>query len=391
MRHVKRRGSFARHLSAVMVLGLVLTACGGGDDGDEAAPDETDATAGEAAGDENEPDPDSQASETEPADDGEVASFYEGETFNIIVGFSAGGGYDTYARTIAPHIGDHIPGQPDVIVENMTGAGSLVAANQLASALPSDGTHMGHFIGGLLLGQVLGNPAAQFEAREFNYIGAAVADTTTCVVRTDAGVDTLADLRDREEPLVFGGVGTGSNTDDVPNTLKEFFDLNLELVSGYGGTADIRVAMEQGEVDAGCWAWESQRVILEEELESGALKPIAQAGDEPHPDNPDVPLFQDLAENEQEQQIISAAIDAPALFARPFVMHPDVPQERVQASRQAFADTMQDEAFLERAEGSNLAIDPVSGERLQELVESLYELPDDLKADLAQVFVPDQG
>lgn len=390
MQHITRRGRVARHVAAAAVLGLVLTACGS---------DETEPTAdGEGAATTTEADASPAAGEgdvTTSDDDGEgnadVASFYDGNTFHIVVGFSAGGGYDTYARTIAAHIGDHIPGNPNVIVENLTGAGSLVSANQLYTTLPSDGTYTGHFIGGLLLGQVLGNPAAQFEAGDFNFIGAAVADTTTCVVRTDAGVDSLADLRDREDPLVFGGVGTGSNTDDVPNTLREFFGLNLELVSGYEGTSDIRVALERGEVDAGCWAWESQRVILEEELAAGDLKPIAQAGDEPHPDNPDVPLFQELAENEQERQIISAAIDAPAQFARPFVMAPDVPQERVAAIRQAFMETMEDDAFLERAEGSNIAIDPISGQELQDLVDSLYELPEDLKADLAEVFVPDMG
>lgn len=388
MRHISRRGRIARHVAAVAVLALALTACGSdgsnADGGGDATTQEDQAAADGNGG-----------TDSENADGGtgeaDVADFYEGSTFNVVVGFSAGGGYDTYARTIAAHIGDHIPGNPNVIVENLTGAGSLVSANQVYTSLPSDGTHMGHFIGGLLLGQVLGNPAAQFEAREFNFIGAAVADTTTCVVRTDAGVDSLADLRDREEPLVFGGVGTGSNTDDVPNTLKQFFGLNLELVSGYAGTSDIRVALEQGEVDAGCWAWESQRVILEEELASGDLKPIAQAGDKPHPDNPDVPLFRDLAETEEEEQIISAAIDAPAQFARPFVMAPDVPQERVAAIRQAFSDTMNDEAFLQRAEKSNIAIDPISGQELQDLVESLYSLPEDLKADLAEVFVPDMG
>lgn len=388
MAHSKRRTRTVRTLSAAAALGFALTACGGDDGGSGDEPAGDDAAAEDDGGDDAAAE---DGGDDAGASDEEIASFYEGENFTVIVGFSAGGGYDTYARTIAAHLGDHIPGNPNVIVENLTGAGSLVAANQLFTSLPSDGTHMGHFIGPLLLGQVLGNPAAQFEANEFNYIGAAVADTTTCVVRSDAGVENLEDLRDRDEPLVFGGVGTGSNTDDVPNTLREFFDLNIELVTGYEGTADIRVAMEQGEVDAGCWAWESQRVMLEEELEAGDLIPFAQAGEEPHPDNPDVPLFRDLAEDDQELQIVEAAIDAPALFARPFVMHPETPEDRVEAVRQAFADTMEDEAFLERAEEANIAIDPISGEELAGLVDSLYELDEDLTADLAEVFVPDQG
>lgn len=388
MRSSIRRGRALRTTAAVAAAALILAACGG-DDADEPAADTTTEEADEPEADEPEADePEADEPDADAADD--LAEFFAGETVTIVVGFSAGGGYDTYARTIAAHLGDHIPGNPNVIVENVTGAASLVAANQLFTTLPSDGTVMGHFIGPLLLGQVLGNPAAQFEARDFNFVGAAVADTTTCVVRADAGVTNLDQLRDRAEPLIFGGVGTGSNTDDVPNTLREFFGLNLELVTGYGGTADIRVAMEQGEVDAGCWAWESQRVILAEELEAGLLIPLAQAGTEPHPDNPDVPLFRDLAQDDRDEQIIAAAIDAPALFARPFAMHPDVPADRVAAMQQAFADTMQDPAFLARAEDSNIAIDPISAADLQSLVDSLYDLPEDLRADLALVFVPEQ-
>ena len=387
MRSTMRRGRGLRVAAVAVAAAFLLAACGGEEAVEEPATEDTDAEEPDDTDDEV----DEETEEEEAAgDDDELAEFYADETFTIVVGFSAGGGYDTYARTIAAHLGDHIPGNPNVIVENLTGAASLVSANQLFTTLPSDGTVMGHFIGPLLLGQVLGNPAAQFEAREFNFVGAAVADTTTCVVRADAGVDNLEQLRDRDEPLVFGGVGTGSNTDDVPNTLIEFFDLNINLVTGYDGTADIRVAMEQGEVDAGCWAWESQRVILAEELESGFLIPLAQAGTEPHPDNPDVPLFRDLAQDERDEQIISAAIDSPALFARPFAMHPDAPADRVAAIQRAFAATMEDPAFLERAEESNIAIDPISAEELQSLVEALYDLPEDLAADLAEVFIPEQ-
>ena len=323
-----------------------------------------------------------------PFDEAEIAAFYAGKTFQVLVGFSAGGGYDTYARTVAEFLGDHIPGNPTVIVENIAGAGSLILANQLATTLPSDGTALGHFGGGLLIGQVLGNPAALFESSDFNYIGAAVADTTTCVVRADRGVTDLAQLRDRAEPLVFGGTAPSVNTDDVPNTLSSLLGLNVQLVTGYGGTADIRLAMESGEVDAGCWAWESQRTVVREELASGFLIPIAQAGDTPHPDNPNVPLFLDLATNDDERQIINAAVNGPALFARPFAMHPDTPADRVAAIRAAFELTMNDPRFLERAASANLVIDPVSADRLTSLVGGLYELSAERRAELAEVFIP---
>ncbi len=376
-----RRTRSLRALAAPLAVGLLITACGGSEPAAAPAP----ATAPAPA-----PAPEPEAEGTALFDEEEIAAFYSGETFRVIVGFSPGGGYDTYARAIAEHLGKHIPGNPTVIVENLTGAGSLVSANQLFSTLPSDGTVMGHFIGGLLIGQVLGNPAALFESRDFNFVGAAVADTTTCVARADSGVTDLAQLRDRAEPLIFGGTGTGANTDDVPNTLSTFLGLNLSLVTGYAGTADVRLAMETGEVDAGCWAWESQRSVLADELASGFLVPIAQAGDTPHPDNPDTPLFRDLATNAEELQIINAAIDGPALFARPFAMHPDTPLDRVAAIRAAFAATMDDPAFREMAASSNLAIDPVSADRLEELVGALYSLSAERQAQLAEVFIPPQ-
>lgn len=377
MRTSAKRGRSLRVLAVPIVTGLILAACGGSDPAPApAAPAPAPAPA-----------PEAPAEDDAPFDEAEIAAFYSGQTLQILVGFGAGGGYDTYARVVAEFIGDHIPGNPTVIVENVAGAGSLILANQLAATLPSDGTALGHFGGGLLIGQVLGNPAALFESRDFNYIGAAVADTTTCVARADRGVTDLAQLRDRAEPLIFGGTTTGVNTDDVPNTLS-LLGLNVQLVSGYAGTADIRLAMESGEVDAACWAWESQRNVIAAELASGFLIPIAQAGDTPHPDNPDVPLFLDLATNDDERQLINAAINGPALFARPFAMHPDTPADRVAAIRVAFERTMNDPAFLERAASANLVIDPVFSDRLTSLVDGLYELSAEQKAELTDVFIP---
>jgi len=360
-------------VASAACLSLVLAACGT-DEQDEAPEDA--AASEEPEGSED----DSEASQ-------DVA--FEGETVRIVVGYSAGGGYDTYARTIAAHLGDHIPGNPNVIVENMPGAGSLVAANQVFNSLPSDGTVIGSFNGGLLLQQLLGNPAAQFEASEFHYLGAPAAETITCVGRSDTGVTSLSELRDRGEPLTFGGLGAGSQPDDVATVLRDFLDLEINLVTGYPGTSDLGVAMEQGESDAGCWGWESQRVILEANLSDGSLIPLGQAAREPHPDTPDVELFDALVRDESDQQVIDGAIFGPSQFARPFTLHPDTDPAIVAVLQQAFQDTLVDEAFLARAAEANLAISPISVEEFLDAVGAVEELDDDLRAELGEALIPD--
>ncbi|HYY87667.1 MAG TPA: hypothetical protein VFA49_02645, partial [Chloroflexota bacterium] len=200
---------------------------------------------------------------------GQVADFYRGKTIRIVVGFSPGGGFDTYARAISRYLGKYVPGNPVIVVENMPGAGSMLSANNLANTLPKDGSVVAHFIGGIILQQYLGNPGAQFDASKLQYLGAPTPDTGVCVVRKDTGVSNLAELRNRSEPLIFAGTAAGSNTDDIPNVLRQALGLNLKLVSGYAGTAEMRLAIDRGEAQAGCWGWESLSVTYADGLGAG--------------------------------------------------------------------------------------------------------------------------
>jgi tripartite-type tricarboxylate transporter receptor subunit TctC len=183
--------------------------------------------------------------------------FYKGKTITFVVGFSAGGGFDTYTRLIARHFAKHIPGNPTVVVENKTGAGSLIAANYIYNQAPHDGTVIGNWIGPLVLQQVLGNKAAKFDGRKFGWLGVPTPDSGVCALTKASGIKTMDDWFKSKRPIKIGGTAPGSTTDDVPNLLQAALGLPMKLVEGYKGTAKIRLAAESGEIDGGCWAWES--------------------------------------------------------------------------------------------------------------------------------------
>ena len=175
--------------------------------------------------------------------------FYKGKSVRIIVGGSAGGGYDTYTRTIARHLGKHVPGNPAFVVENMTGAGSLIAANHVYKVAKPDGLIIGHFIGGLILQHVLGKPGIEFDGRKFEHLGVPAQDTTTVGISKVSGVTSIDNWLSTKTTLKFGGVGPGAATDDVAKIVRATVGVPLQLVSGYKGTADIKLAVNSGELN----------------------------------------------------------------------------------------------------------------------------------------------
>jgi tripartite-type tricarboxylate transporter receptor subunit TctC len=179
-------------------------------------------------------------------------SFYKGKTVRIIVGASAGGGYDTYSRTIARHIGKHIPGNPTFTVENMPGAGFLISANHMFNIAKPDGLTIGHFIGGLFLQQLLGKPGIEFDARKFEYIGVPAQDNYMLGVSKTSGITSIEQWLSSRTQVKLGGVGAGSATDDIPKVLAATIGLPMQLVSGYKGTADVRLAFNSDEVQGVC-------------------------------------------------------------------------------------------------------------------------------------------
>ncbi|HXG50985.1 MAG TPA: tripartite tricarboxylate transporter substrate-binding protein [candidate division Zixibacteria bacterium] len=301
-------------------------------------------------------------------------SFYAGKTIRIIVGASAGGGYDTYSRTIARHIGRYIPGNPAVAVENMPGAGFLIAANHVYKVAKPDGLTIGHFIGGLFLQQLLGKPGIEFDAAKFEYIGVPTQDNYMLGISRKAGIATMEQWLAGKTTIKLGGVGAGSATDDIPKVLIATIGLPAQLVSGYKGTADIRLAYNSGEIQGVCNAWESFRATWRNELDSGDLRIIAQTVGKPHPDLPKVPLVISYAKTEEARKLIRALVHSVGPAARPYVLPPGTPKDRVAILQKAFMEVMKDKEFLAEAKKSKLDINPLDGVELERNVKEIFNL-----------------
>jgi len=316
----------------------------------------------------------------------EAQSFFAGKTVRIIVGLAPGGGFDTYARLVARHLGKHIPGNPAIIVENMTGAGGLISANHLYRVAKPDGLSLAHVPGTLLLGQILGQPGIEFDARKFEYLGATVKEDVVCSLTKASGITSIDQLMAAKTPVKIGAVAPGAPTDNSPRILKAALGLPIQVVTGYKGTAEIRLAAESGEVAGACWAWESMRATWRRALDAGEAIPILQVTSKPLPDLARVPLAIGLAKTEEARRLIQVGIQDGSAYSRPFMAPPGTPKERVQVLRKAFQDTLNDKAFLAEAEKAKLTLDPVAGEELERLIAELFTLDpafvDKLKAVL---------
>lgn len=318
----------------------------------------------------------------------QIAEFYRGKTVRVIVGSNPGGGYDTYARAIARHLGKYIPGNPTVIVENMPGAGSLVAANHTFNVAPKDGTVVLHFLGSTIAQQLYGNKGVEFDAMKFQYLGAPVGDTAVLHVMKRAGITSLDQIiGPNAKELVVGGNAPGAMNVDAPTLLRDVLGAKIKIVSGFLGSADVRLAMERGEVDGFFNAWESTKITNLADVESGNWINLVQLTDKPHKDLPKVPTIPDVAKTQEQQQLLRFGYAVPGQFARPFVVPPGVSQDRVEALRTAFMKTLEDKDFLADAEKSKLSIDPLTGDQLSKLVQEYLTMPADLKSKLQKILV----
>ena len=304
-----------------------------------------------------------------------AAPFYEGKTMRIIVGYSAGGGYDTYARVLSRHMGKYIPGNPTIIVENMTGAGSLISANHVYKVAKPDGLTLGHFNGGLFFNQVLNQPGIEFDARKFGFIGAAVKEECAFAFTKASGITSTEKWMASKTPVKMGGVAPGAFApDNVIRIVKAALGLPIQLVSGYKGTADIRLAAESGELAGTSWGWDSMRATWRKALETGDVVVVLQAVPKPFADLPNVPLAINLAKTDEARKLIEMGIHSPSVFARPFVLPPGTPQDRLQMLSKALQDTLKDKEFLAETEKAKLDLDPVSGEDLEKAVGEIFKM-----------------
>jgi len=311
--------------------------------------------------------------------------FYQGKTVRIIVGGSAGGGYDTYTRAIARHLGKHVSGNPTFVVENMTGAGSLIAANHVYKVARPDGLTIGHFIGGLILQHVLGKPGIEFDARKFEYLGVPAQDTTTVGIAKASGVTSIDNWLATKTHLKFGGVGPGAATDDVAKIVRATVGVPLQLVSGYKGTADIRLAVNSGELQGLVNSWESFKSGWVKEIETGAIIVALQMLPQRHRELANVPTILEYVKGEEERRIVQVGVFDYGAIARPYVFPPNTPKDRVQTLRKAFADTYKDPEFIADAQKARLDMAPLSGEELEKIVERTYSLDKNLVAQLKEI------
>jgi len=311
--------------------------------------------------------------------------FYKGKTIRFIVGAPAGGGYDTYARAIARHLGKHIPGNPSMLVENMDGAGSLVAANYLYNKTKPDGLSIGVWISGQIIRQALGDKSTRFDGRKFGWIGAPSTGSPTCAIMGFTGLRTWDDVINSKRSIRMGGMRAGTSYDDVPRILNNVGGTKFDVISGYAGTSLIRVAMQKREVEGACLGWESMRVsnraMLDAKGDDKLIPFIAHKRLE-DPEVGDLPLFTDVIRGEVNLATYKTWA-ASYEFQRPFSLPPNAPSERLQTLRKAFAATLRDSEFLAEAKKTKLDIEPVPGEEIEQHVKQIYSMSDKVKENLS--------
>ena len=305
-----------------------------------------------------------------------VEEFYRGKVVNVVIGFSVGGGYDLYARHLARHMGKHIPGRPNVVPQNMPGAGSLKAANYIYTAAPKDGSYFGTFARTTGINPLL-DSGAKFDSREFAWLGSVTDDVSTCVTWNTSPVKTWNDFITK--PVTLGGQGPSSEPDIFARLYKNVFGAPIKLVPGYPGTNEITLAMERGEVDGLCGlSWSTIKTRHAQWLKEKKISIIVQAAFKKEPEmDASVPLVMDMTQDKEQLQILKLILAAQEM-ARPFAAPPGTPADRKAALAKAFDDTMKDPEYLADAKKLDIDVNPVSGKNLDTLLAELYATPPDV-------------
>jgi len=319
----------------------------------------------------------------DPAAADAVEDFYKGRQLNLVVGYGPGGGYDVYARLIARHLGRYVPGNPNVVVQNMPGAGSLRAVNYLANTAPRDGTVIATFARDMPLLGILGQANARFDARRFTWLGSSSSygnDAYLLFTRTDAQVKSIAEARrPGGPPLVLGGTGEGASGNDVTAVLRDALGLNLKLIAGYPDSNALFLAVDRKEVDGRCVGLSAVQSSHQQWLRKGSgMHVLVQfARSTRHPDFPDVPTARELAENDAARALIELA-EIPYVLSRPFAAPPGVPEERAKALRAAFLAVHRDAQYLEEAARLKVDVSPIGSEEVLRAIERIAAAPQEL-------------
>lgn len=303
--------------------------------------------------------------------------FYKGKTIRFVVGFAAGGGYDLAARVIGRHMVKHIPGNPAIVVENKTGAGSLIAANETYNSAKPDGLYVGIWNSAFVLRQALGDKAVRFDARKLGWLGAPTKGTPYCAIMAHTGLKSLKDILAANRELKMGATAPGSTYDDTPQILNRTLGTKFKVVSGYEGTGPILVAMQRKEIDGGCWTWESARTTARPMLDAtgeGRLIPFLIHRRWEDPEVKNVPLIPDVIKADKDKLAAYKTWIGSYEFQRPFSVPPGTPKERLQLLRKAFAETLKDPEFVAEAKKVKFEVTPVSGDEIETYVEDMLAI-----------------
>ena len=303
---------------------------------------------------------------------------FAGKTVTIIVGYKAGGGYDATARLLARHLPKHIPGKPTVIVQNMPGANSIIAANHIYNVAKPDGLTIGTFNRNLPIAQLTRVEGVKYDITKFQWIGSAANESTILAIRTDLPYKTFEELRKAKETVVIGSTGPGANTHDFPLLLKELLGLNFKIVSGYSSSADIMLAVERKEVDGRAGSYTSLRPFIDRNL----VRPVVRARtSEPGIDK--LPSDEDMAPNARAKAIM-ALRSAPEQVARPYVLPPATPAEIVKVVRDAFTKAIQDKELEAEGKKAKLDLEYLPGDQAQKILVDVMKQPKDIVEEFSK-------
>jgi tripartite-type tricarboxylate transporter receptor subunit TctC len=317
-----------------------------------------------------------------PAHAQNAEDFYKGKTVNLIIGYSVGGGYDLYGRLLARHIGRHIPGRPNIVPQNMTGAGSLRAAQYIYSVAPKDGTAFGTFGRTIAATPLLTPASAQFDSTKFTWLGSITNEVSTCITWHTSVVKTWNDILTKD--IAFGGEGPGADPDVYALLYKNVFGAKIKLVTGYHGTNDTTLAMERGEVDGLCgMSWSTLKSRHLQWMNEKKINIIIQAALKKQPELPDVPLAIELTKDAEKLQILKLFLTSQEM-ARPFAAPPGIPDDRKTALIASFEATMKDPEFLAEAQKLNMDVNPLGTRTMDMLLAELYAAPKGVLEKAAQ-------
>ena len=302
---------------------------------------------------------------------------FRGKTLEILVGFGAGGGYDTYARALGQFYGRHVPGAPNVVVRNMPGAGSLTVVNHVATVAPRSGLTIATFDPAQMIAPLMGEPNAKFDATKLTWVGSMADSTNVCISWAGSGLNTWDDMMKPGAPAPMGTTGPSDARHQHTAILRNMFGANLKIIPGYKGSSDVRLAMERGEIAGNCGdSWSSLKTTAVDWLKERKINSLAQFAIRSHPELKDVPLIMDRAPDERSRAALRLLL-GPQVAGRPFISTPDLPAPIVKTLRTAFDETMKDPDLVAMANKMDLELSPVSGDAIEKLVADLNRTPKD--------------